>query len=509
MATSPTSPTPYVCDLPGWGADGRSTGAAVQAVIDTATGVNADGRNIAKLAAAVEFGTKGWPQDSPETPHKVTPDISFYREVYGSGKLQLPDGTVLRHWGFSDERGTQTIPSPLIRVRQGQVVHVTLKATKGPHTIHFHGIEPDSHNDGVGHTSFDVGSIYTYQWRPSEAGTFFYHCHVNTPLHVQLGLFGGLIVDPPTGPGQLWEGGPHYDHERFWVGMAMDPTWAVLDHHAGVDGADVGLNRLNPQYFLINGKVSPETLEDPDVAVTARTGETVLMRLLNANYHPQRWTWDTDVECRCSDGRPFDRGYELRSITLAPAERYDMIMRPRKPGVHRVRVETLHWITGKVLGYADTLITVTGDALPDLSPSPADPVEPGNGFPFDVPAVEAPIAPPPDLSQAAAAPGPAPAPAPAPAAPATPQTRVLGSKAKSKPKPKKKPLTLRERLKLKEKAAAKKRAEARRKAEAKLRAKAVARSKAKAKADAKAKARANAKAKLTGKVVKKPKRPSA
>jgi FtsP/CotA-like multicopper oxidase with cupredoxin domain len=240
------------------------------------------------------------------------------------------------------------------------------------------------------------------------------------------------------------------------------------------------------------------------------------MRLLNANYHPQRWTWDTDVECRCSDGRPFDRGYELRSITLAPAERYDMIMRPRKPGVHRVRVETLHWITGKVLGYADTLITVTGDALPDLSPSPADPLEPGTGFPFDVPAVEAPIAPPPDLSQAAAAPAPAPGPAPAaPATPATPQTRVLGSKAKSKPKPKpkKKPLTLRERLKLKEKAAAKKRAEARRKAEAKLRAKAVAEAKAKAKAEArakaKAKARANAKARLTGKVVRKPKRPSA
>jgi hypothetical protein len=472
MATSPTSPTPYVCDLPGWGADGRSTGAAVDAVVSTATGVNADGRNTAKLAAAVEFGTKGWPQGSPVTPHKVTPDISFHREVYGNGKLQMPDGTVLSHWGFEDERGTRSIPSPLMRVRQGQIVHVTLKSTKGPHTIHHHGIEPDAHNDGAGHTSFDVGSQYTYQWRPSEAGTFFYHCHVNTPLHVQLGLFGGLIVDPEGGPGQLWKGGPHYDHERFWVGMAMDPTWANLDHHAGVDGLDVGLNRMNPQYFMISGKASPESLEDPDVAVTARTGETILMRLLNANYHPQRWTWDTDVECRCSDGRPFDRGYDVRSMVLAPAERYDMLMRPRRPGVHRVRVETLHWITGKVLGYAETLITVTGDALPDERP-PAPP-DPDYGYPFDVPPVEAPVAPPPEL-----------APAQAPAAP-TPQARVLGSKSKSK----KRPLTLRERLQLKEKAAAKKRAEAGRKAESKLKAKAKARAQAKAKADAKLKAKA-------------------
>jgi len=519
MATSPTSPTPYVCDLAGWGPDGRSTGAAVQAVVDAATGVNADGRNTAKLAEAVKFGTDGWPQESnPETPHKVTPDIKFYREVYGNGKLQLPDGTVLRHWGFEDENGRRSIPSPLMRVRQGQIVHVELKATKGPHTIHHHGIEPDSHNDGVGHTSFDVGTRYTYQWRPSEAGTFFYHCHVNTPLHVQLGLFGGLIVDPPNGPGELWEGGGHYDHERLWVGMAMDPTWADLDHHAGVDGADVGLNRLNPQYFLINGKVAPETLEDPEIAVTAKTGDTILMRLLNANYHPQRWTWDTDVECRCSDGRPFDRGYSIRSLSMAPAERYDVFMRPRKPGVHRVRVETLHWITGKVLGYCDTLITVTGDPLPDpVTPPPA---EPPPGFPFDVPPVEAPAPPLPDLGQAAA-PAPAPSPAQAPPATPTPQARVLGSKAKStakkkvkpkpkrKAKPKRKPLTLRERLKLKEKAAAKKRAAARRKAEAKLRAKARAKAEAKAKAEARAKARARAKAKLKARTINRSKRQGA
>ncbi|MEY2532213.1 MAG: hypothetical protein QOF29_123 [bacterium] len=143
---------PYVCDLPGWGADGRSSGAAQQAVIETATTVNADGRDVAKLAAAVKFGTEGWPQNSPETPHKVKPDIEFFRKVYGNGKLRTYDGTVLNHWGFEDERGTQTIPSPLMRVREGQIVHVTLKSTKGPHTIHHHGIEPDSFNDGVGHT---------------------------------------------------------------------------------------------------------------------------------------------------------------------------------------------------------------------------------------------------------------------------------------------------------------------------------------------------------------------
>jgi FtsP/CotA-like multicopper oxidase with cupredoxin domain len=479
--------------------DGRATGAAQQLAIETATTVNADGRDVAQLAKAVEFGTNGWPQTSPETPHKVKPDIEFYREVYGNGKLRVYDGTTLNHWGFEDEKGERSIPSPLMRVREGQIVHVTLKSTKGPHTIHHHGIEPDAHNDGAGHTSFDVGSRYTYQWRATEAGTFFYHCHVNTPLHVQLGLFGGLIVDPESGPGTLWKGGPVYDHERFWVGMAMDPAWANLDHHAGVQGENAGLNRLQPKYFFISGKGGEESLEDDDIAIRAKTGETVLMRLLNANYHPQRWTWDVPVECVCSDGRPFGYGYDVKEMTLAPAERYDMVFRPRKPGVYRVRCETLHWITGKVLGYAETLITVRGDALPDPEPAPTDPYpEPDYGY--GTPSTPAPSQPAQPYVQGtpdpAAAAAPAPAPAAAPAqAPVPKKPSVRGTKVSSNAKRK---LTLKQRLKLKADAKARARAKAKAKAEAKLRARAEAKAKARAKAKAKAAAR-KAKKRPTGK----------
>jgi FtsP/CotA-like multicopper oxidase with cupredoxin domain len=221
----------------------------------------------------------------------------------------------------------------------------------------------------------------------------------------------------------------------------------------------VGLNRLDPKYFLINDKGGPESLEDPDIAVRATTGETVLMRLLNANYHPQRWTWDTDVECVCSDGRAFAHGYALRELTMAPAERYDMILRPRRPGVHRVRVETLHWITGQVLGFAETLITVTGDALPDPAPDapPAEPYEPPASSGQPAPAAAEP-APAPAAAQAAPAPA-APAPTPAAPAPAPKKPTVLGQKVKrkvSKAKPKKRKLSLKERLRRRRKAKAKK-----------------------------------------------------
>jgi hypothetical protein len=120
MATPETSPTPYVCDLPGWSADGRTQAAAQVAAVTTATTVNADGRDAGKLAAAVAFATDGWPQESPDTPRRVKPDVTFYREVYGNGELRMPDGSELRHWGFEDEDGNRGIPSPLIREREGR-----------------------------------------------------------------------------------------------------------------------------------------------------------------------------------------------------------------------------------------------------------------------------------------------------------------------------------------------------------------------------------------------------
>ena len=101
-------------------------------------------------------------------------------------------------------------------MQEGQLFQATIKPSKRVHTIHWHGIEPDPRNDGVGHTSFEVSGHYTYQWRPDvaergnpnrgAAGTYFYHCHVNTPLHVQMGMFGAIVVDPPAQPGHAGAG---------------------------------------------------------------------------------------------------------------------------------------------------------------------------------------------------------------------------------------------------------------------------------------------------------------
>ncbi|PTQ11420.1 copper oxidase [Sphingomonas oleivorans] len=316
-------------------------------------------------------------QESPATPDKIRPDVVIERAVHTDGRWNTPDGKRVRYWGFADPLSpiaadrVAPYPSPLIRVRQGQVVHTKLKSKKNAHTIHHHGIEPTTFNDGVGHVSFEVQTEYSYQWQPAHPGTFFYHCHRNTVLHFEMGMFGMLIVDPPEGPGTLYSGGPTYQVERIWVADDVDPRWHIPNEHdAGLCGEDAGLNRFEPKYFLISGVFNNKTMLDSRVAVEAKLGDRILIRLLNASYSILRLTLGVDALLVSVDGRQlgaepwnspklFPAGSR---IELTTASRFDLLITPTQRGVFGVKFEFLHWITGKVqadgAGIAQTRIIV-------------------------------------------------------------------------------------------------------------------------------------------------------
>jgi FtsP/CotA-like multicopper oxidase with cupredoxin domain len=341
----------------------------------------------------------------------------FTRSFFSSGKAIMPDGVEVQVWGFADEKDGKPFPSPQIRLMEGELAQVKLNTGKRVHTIHHHGIEPDPFNDGVGHTSFETSGTYTYQFRPSEAGSYWYHCHVNTVLHVQMGLFGTLVVDPlqpATDPKRVHRDGPVYVHERYWVPYSIDPRWHTLEHAAGLCGEDVGLNNFVPKYFGISGKFQkfgndlanvfqPTTpaINDPTVALTAPRGEPILIRVLNGQYFPIVILFGDPakplpVRVVATDGRPClsSTGYGVTPVTAAaaqdddesyrgkrgratcepqrtgqtlarmtPAERYDLILNeeqtPAAPGVYPITVNYLHWITRETVGVARTTITIT------------------------------------------------------------------------------------------------------------------------------------------------------
>jgi FtsP/CotA-like multicopper oxidase with cupredoxin domain len=258
-----------------------------------------------------------------------------------------------------DDPNGRTFPSPIIRTVRGDIVHVSTGFKLNDHTIHWHGIEPSSMNDGVGKHSFEATSRFVYQFATSTAGTFFYHCHKNTVTHFEMGLYGLLVVDPPNpnpddplqapyatgGPGLVaanlagFSGFPGfdgqnmvvpYDVEALWVLDEMDSVWHDLQHDAFMQRCDPDdpanpanfsqdgiLNDFRPDIFLITGVVSVPTtpagvfpeegapIAEPQVASTAHFGDTVLIRLLNAGYTIQECTLGADAIAIASDGEPF------------------------------------------------------------------------------------------------------------------------------------------------------------------------------------------------------------
>jgi len=67
------------------------------------------------------------------------------------------------------------------------------------HTVHFHGYpNASSFYDGVPDASLaiNIGGSFTYYYLAPDAGTYFWHCHITPPEHLQMGMVGQLYVRP-------------------------------------------------------------------------------------------------------------------------------------------------------------------------------------------------------------------------------------------------------------------------------------------------------------------------
>jgi hypothetical protein len=100
-----------------------------------------------------------------------------------------------------------SIPAPLVAFDEDDEMFLTLTNVGmimrpdlfEQHTIHFHGYpNASSVYDGVPDASvaINIGGSFTYYYLAPDAGTYFWHCHITPPEHLQMGMVGQLYVRP-------------------------------------------------------------------------------------------------------------------------------------------------------------------------------------------------------------------------------------------------------------------------------------------------------------------------
>src|ERR1700730_15002855 len=99
------------------------------------------------------------------------------------------------------------IPAPLMAIDEDDEFFLTLTNVGmimrpdlfEQHTVHFHGYpNASAFYDGVPDASvaINIGASFTYYYLAPDAGTYFWHCHITPPEHLQMGMVGQLFVRP-------------------------------------------------------------------------------------------------------------------------------------------------------------------------------------------------------------------------------------------------------------------------------------------------------------------------
>ena len=253
--------------------------------------------------------------------------------------------------GFAYNR---QVPGPTIRAKLGDTVIVDFtNGLPDPTTIHWHGLSVPEAMDGV--TWIDAplaaGAAFTYMFTVSEAGTFWYHPHVDGARQVDLGLYGVFIVSEPDEPA---------------VDQDLVVVWDTSGEHEDADAHEHTAPDPSRVVWTANGAVQPR--------LELGAGQRARLRMVNVSnsaYLDLAWPGMRQIAA--------DQGFlpallEPESVVLAPGDRAEFELTPASS--FDVVTELYTASGGSALGEALALMEV---ALPEKQPVPAPTAWPFTG----------------------------------------------------------------------------------------------------------------------------------
>jgi FtsP/CotA-like multicopper oxidase with cupredoxin domain len=160
------------------------------------------------------------------------------------------------------------------------------------------------------------GESFTYRFRLPDAGTFWYHSHMNETVQIERGLYGALVVHG--------ENEPELDGERVLVldDVALDRQGAIeppgwwIEHHDGRQGAT----------RLVNGQQEP--------ALEIAAGQVERWRIVNAASarYVRLSIGGRPFTIIATDGGLIDAPVRATEVLLAPADRVELAVGPFTEG---------------------------------------------------------------------------------------------------------------------------------------------------------------------------------
>ncbi len=224
----------------------------------SATSTTTSGTSNQPVATVVVPPHQTYNALAPATPQGNTVNLTLtVREVL----VSIAPGVAYHAWTFNG-----TVPGPVLRVRQGQVVHFTLVNDGNmPHSIDFHAAQTPWN---VNYQPVAPGKSLSFTWRANYPGMFMYHCGAPVTIyHMVNGMYGAIIVDPATG----WTPAQEYVlvQSEFYTTQLPDGTYSVDPKT---------LNAGNPDYVVFNGYVN----QYKDSPLVAKAGQRIRIFIVNA-----------------------------------------------------------------------------------------------------------------------------------------------------------------------------------------------------------------------------------
>jgi FtsP/CotA-like multicopper oxidase with cupredoxin domain len=271
--------------------------------------------------------------------------------------IEILPGTKTPAWTYNG-----TVPGPLIRAKLGDRVIVNFKnSLPEATTIHWHGLRVPKDMDGapgVTQEPIESGGEFRYEFELKDAGTYWYHPHIDSSAQVGRGLYGALVVEDPADTQAFGD-----DLVMLLSDISLNERGELLDADSGGNFGD--LFGREGTVLLVNGKVLP--------TLKVRNGKQQRWRIINAtraryynlrlrNHRFMRLGGDNGLAAQSRD---------IYNLIVTPGERADAVFTPADPPGSR---NVLRWVPTE-RGYGSTFNRSTEQmlAIETVSDAPVTP----------------------------------------------------------------------------------------------------------------------------------------